>query len=112
MPYVERIARATGAETVLLTSIYMSGGWGEYPLNIDLGKETALVQAYLESKRQELEASGLRVKRQIAYGPEAAAVLNCAVDEDVDLIAMSTPAARGVYYSRDFCPDQRAKPPQ
>lgn len=96
LPYVERIAVATGAETTLLNAIYMTGGWGEYPLNIDLGKETTLVQSYLDSQRKELEARGLKVKTEIAYEPPAQAILNCAADKDVDLIAMSTHGRSGI----------------
>lgn len=96
LPYVERIAKATGAEVTLLTSIVQSTPWGEYPVRIDLSAATVQVQIYLESKRDELGDKGLKVDTEVAHGPEADAILNWAADEDIDLIAMSTHGRSGI----------------
>jgi len=96
LPYVQQIATKTGAETILLTCIYQIDSWNGYLAQVDTRKETALVQTYLEGKREELQAKGLKVTMEIAYGPPAEAVLSYAADEEIDLIAMSTHGRSGI----------------
>jgi nucleotide-binding universal stress UspA family protein len=57
--------------------------------------------AYLERQAAGLRAAGLTCSTRVAYGPVAATIMNTAVAEDVDLIAMASHGAgnlQGVYY--------------
>ncbi len=96
LPYAEQIAGRTGSELVLLSAVYLSSAWSDWPMREDLGKETAAAQMYLEAMRDQLKSRGLNVKTVMAYQPEAESILNAASDEDADLIAMSTHGRSGI----------------
>jgi len=95
LPYVEQIATKTGAEVLLLTSVFQDDSWAGHPAPVD-HKWVPLIQTYLESKAQELRAKGIAAKNDIASGPAAEAILARVADENVDLIAISSHGRSGV----------------
>lgn len=96
LPYAVEIGRRARASLLLLTAIDEVGAWSEFPTKPDEGKETARAQAYLEAKRRQLEAQGLEVRTEIAYGPPAEEILERAANRDAGLIAMSTHGRSGI----------------
>jgi len=95
LPYAEQIATKTGAEVLLLTSVYQDDSWAGHAVQVD-HKWAPLIQTYLESKGGELRAKGITATNDIASGPAAEAILARVADENVDLIAMSTHGRSGV----------------
>jgi nucleotide-binding universal stress UspA family protein len=95
LPYAEQIATKTGAEVLLLTSVYQDDSWAGHAEQVD-HKWVPLIQTYLESKAGEFRAKGITATNDIASGPAAEAILARVADENVDLIAMSTHGRSGV----------------
>ncbi len=88
LPYAEQIAMKTGAEVLLLTSVYQDDSWAGQPAQVD-HRWVPLIQTYLKSKVGELQAKGVTATNSIASGPAAEAILARVADENVDLVAMS-----------------------
>jgi nucleotide-binding universal stress UspA family protein len=95
LPYAEQIATRTGAEVLLLTSVYQVDSWAGHAVQVD-HKWVPLVQTYLESKGGELRAKGITATNDIASGPAAEAILARVGEENVDLITMSTHGRSGI----------------
>ncbi len=95
IPYAEQIATKTGAEVLLLTSVYQDDSWQASAAHVD-HKWAPLIQTYLETKAGELRAKGITATNDIASGPAAETILARVVDENVDLIAMCTHGRSGV----------------
>lgn len=67
----------------------------------ELGDLVEEVETYLSDKVQFVTAIGIPSRFRIAYGPIASSIINTAVDEEVDLIAMASHGSgglQGVYY--------------
>jgi nucleotide-binding universal stress UspA family protein len=95
LPVVAEFAHRTGADVVLLTSIYQPAGWGEFQFTIDLEKEARAAQQYLDSRRSRLERDGLTVEAQVVSGSPAEAIVDYAAARRAGLIAMSTHGRSG-----------------
>jgi nucleotide-binding universal stress UspA family protein len=95
LPYAEQIATKTGAEVLLLTSLYQVDSWAGRPVQADQ-EWVPLVRTYLESKGKELHAKGITAKTDIASGPAAEAILARVADENEDLVAMSSHGRSGI----------------
>ena len=96
LPYAGEIARRQQAELVLLTAIHWVSTWGEYLTQDPTAEEVALAQAYLDARRKELEAGGLRARTKVDLGLAAEAIIETAATENVDLIAMTTHGRSGI----------------
>jgi nucleotide-binding universal stress UspA family protein len=72
--------------------------------NLELGdiqQQIRDARAYLESQVRSTAEKGIQARFHIAFGPVAAAIINTAIEEKVDLIAMASHGAsgiQGVYY--------------
>ena len=95
LPYAERIAAKTGAEVLLLTSLYHVDSWAGHLVQADQ-ESVPLVRTYLEVKGKELQAKGIAVKTDITSGPAAEAIVSHVVDENEDLIVMSSHGRSGI----------------
>ncbi len=95
LPYAEQIAMKTGAEVLLLTSVYQDDSWAGQPAQVD-HRWVPLVQTYLESKGKELSAKGISAKTDIASGPAAEAILARVGEDNQDLVAMSIHGRSGI----------------
>jgi nucleotide-binding universal stress UspA family protein len=94
LPYAEAIARGAQAEVLLLTAIDRSHMVGVHE-RWDLGQETAWARSYLEEKRRQLEAAGVRARVEMVYGPPAHAILCVAQRLEDSLIVMAGRPPRG-----------------
>lgn len=102
LPHVISLARATGAEVVLLrVPIYAYGNGGYYTYSLSHAyrllpladdREPALRQSrnYLNKLRNELIRLGTKVTIVVPEGPTVTCILEYAHRPDVDLIAMAT----------------------
>ncbi|MDX1416875.1 MAG: universal stress protein [Candidatus Promineifilaceae bacterium] len=66
-----------------------------------LQKQISESESYLDEQVLRTEELGIKAKSRIEYGPVAATIINTAVEEDVDLIAMASHGAsglQGIYY--------------
>jgi nucleotide-binding universal stress UspA family protein len=95
LPVVAEFAHRTGADVVLVTSIYQPAGWGEYQFTIDLDKEARAAQQYLDARRSDLERDGIIVETQVVSGPPAQAIVDFASANHAGVIVMSTHGRSG-----------------
>ena len=96
LPYVEAIARKSGASIHLFTVMHDRVVWGDAPKKAEQGVETDRARAYLAEKIDALQKKGLTVDGEVAYGPEAEAILTRAEEIPTDLIAMATHGRSGL----------------
>jgi nucleotide-binding universal stress UspA family protein len=101
LPYASAIARAFGAELILLRVTH--GPSTVYPLPESIPVLAAQAEsnehearAYLLKSRMKLERDGLRVRLMTIQPPVAEAILDVAREEQVSLIAMTTHGRSGV----------------
>lgn len=113
LPHVAVLARSFGSRVILLRVL-------ELPILANMGSDdeedfaalphmsrerlqASLVEAetYLAERTESLCDEALVCSMRVAFGPVAATIMNTAVSEDVDLIAMASHGSgglRGVYY--------------
>jgi nucleotide-binding universal stress UspA family protein len=100
LSHVERLARASGAEVVLLTvaepvpALGATAGMAVAP--VAMAPPVAALEALLDAPRRALQQLGIRARALVAYGPSATEILVASEREEVDLIAMTTHARHGV----------------
>jgi nucleotide-binding universal stress UspA family protein len=99
MPHVEAIAKATGAETLLLrtTDPRHASIAAEAPTEARKWLEADQAQAakYLEGVAKRLQDAGITTKLEVLVGEPAVEILMAAEKENVDLIAMMSHGATG-----------------
>jgi nucleotide-binding universal stress UspA family protein len=87
---VERLARLTGAELLL---VHVADGWAARnfdQLQLRESEEMKADRAYLAELQQELTGKGFTVETRLAAGDPADELIRVAGVEKVDMIAMST----------------------
>jgi len=90
LEHVSALARITGAELLL---VHVADGWAARhfdELKLRESEEMRGDREYLDRLRADLEASGFHSHVRLALGDPATELIRAAVDEHVDLIAMST----------------------
>ncbi|MBK7403805.1 MAG: universal stress protein [Phycisphaerales bacterium] len=90
LAHVRDLARAHGAELILA---HVADGFGaryRKGLNLEDSEEIKQDHAYLERRRAELAAEGLRVRAVLEMGDPASRLLAILAAESCDLIAMAT----------------------
>jgi universal stress protein A len=90
LTHIEELARLTGARLLL---VHVADGWAARAydeLNLRESEEISDDRAYLEQLCVELRARGLETRARLALGDPASELVKVAVEERVDLIAMST----------------------
>jgi nucleotide-binding universal stress UspA family protein len=90
LEHVSALARITGAELLL---VHVADGWAARhfdELKLRESEEMRGDREYLDRLRADLEASGIHSHVRLALGDPATELIRAAVDEHVDLIAMST----------------------
>ncbi len=85
LPYARTIAQAKKSEVILF-----SVGTGSHDLT-----EPPL-KAYLGTKAKELDAQGVKVRTEIAYGKAAEEIIDFAEKDKVDLVIISTHGYSGI----------------
>lgn len=88
--HIRPLARMTGA-TLLL--VHVADGWvarNYDKLNLVEGDEIRQDRSYLEKRTKELRAEGFEVEHHLAMGEPADEIIKIAIENKVDLIAMST----------------------
>lgn len=88
--HVQALAKLTGASLLL---VHVADGWAARhfdELKLRESEEIVDDRAYLERVSQELMTRGFAVRTRLAMGDPATELVKVAVDEHVDLIAMST----------------------
>ena len=88
--HVSELAKLTGAELLL---VHVADGWAARNfdrLNLRESEEMKSDRAYLDDLKSELSAKGLVVTTQLAMGDPSDELIRVAMDQHVDLIAMST----------------------
>lgn len=96
LPYVREMASRTKAEVLLLTSVQPVTVWDATVTTFSLDREESFALAYLDGKREEMAAAGLKTRARVVQGPAAESILKVAAEEKVDLIAMSTHGRSGL----------------
>ncbi|CAN5815254.1 hypothetical protein BH18ACI5_BH18ACI5_11230 [soil metagenome] len=88
--HVRQLAALTGAKLLL---VHVADGWAARHYN-DLqlreSEEMTIDRGYLEQLTSTLNASGIETRWRLAMGDPAREIMRVAVEEKVDLIAMST----------------------
>src|SRR5215813_1280179 len=95
--HVSALAKLTGAELLL---VHVADGWAARNfdrLNLRESEEMTSDRAYLDDLKSELSAKGLTVTTQLAMGDPSDELIRVAMEQHVDLIAMSTHGHR--YFS-------------
>jgi nucleotide-binding universal stress UspA family protein len=88
--HVQRLAKLTGAALLL---VHVADGWAARhfdELELRESEEIREDRAYLDRICHELTTRGFAVRTRLAMGDPATELVKVAVDENVDLIAMST----------------------
>ena len=88
--HVSELARLTGAQLLL---VHVADGWAARnydQLQLRESEEMKADRGYLERLRADLQARGLTVDTRLAMGDPATELIKVSVEQDVDLIAMST----------------------
>ena len=88
--HVQELAKLTGASLLL---VHVADGWAARhfdELKLRESEEIRDDRAYLDRISHELMARGFAVRTRLAMGDPATELVKVAVDEEVDLIAMST----------------------
>lgn len=90
LAHIEQLARLTGARLLL---VHVADGWAARHFD-DLGlresEEIRDDRAYLERLCDEMTARGLDTRGRLAMGDPVTELVKVAIEEGVDLIAMST----------------------
>jgi nucleotide-binding universal stress UspA family protein len=90
LEHIISLAKLTGAELLL---VHVADGWAARhfeDLNLRESEEIRDDRKYLARRCDELRAAGLVVDTRLAMGDPATELIKIAIDEKVDLIAMST----------------------
>lgn len=90
LPHVANLARQLGSELLL---VHVADGWvaRNYDrLKLAESEEMKADRAYLEAEAEHLRAEGLKVTARLALGDPPSEILKTAVDENCDLIAMTS----------------------
>jgi len=96
IPYVEAIARASGAGIVLLAAVGEPRRWGD-SAPVDLKGETHCARTYLETVAGRLhEDLRSKAEMEVTSKPAAKAIIDFAAAIHADLIAMTTHGRSGV----------------
>jgi len=88
--HVSELARLTGAQLLL---VHVADCWAARnydQLQLRESEEMKADRGYLERLRADLQARGLTVDTRLAMGDPATELIKVSVEQDVDLIAMST----------------------
>ena len=88
--HIEQLARLTGAHLLL---VHVADGWAARhfeDLKLRESEEIRDDKAYLTKLCDELTSRGLETRARLAMGDPATELVKVAVEEGVDLIAMST----------------------
>jgi len=90
LTHVSELARLTGAALLL---VHVADGWAARNFNqlkLRESEEMKSDRAYLEQLQSDLTSKGFTVDIRLAMGDPATELVKVAVDQHVDLIAMST----------------------
>ncbi len=93
LPFVEEIAKHTGAEIVLVTAVQQVGVWDAALTLQVLDREDASAVAYLGEQAKKLAG---KQRSRVVRGDAAEAILHAAEEESADLIAISTHGRSGL----------------
>jgi nucleotide-binding universal stress UspA family protein len=86
--HVKPLAKLTGARIVLL---HVATGWAARLFGSDaISPEIEDDTAYLDRVRAELEAAGIPVQTELAFGEPAKEIVRWVREKGCDLVAMST----------------------
>lgn len=88
--HIQPLARLTGAKLLLL---HVADGWvarNYEQLQLAESEEIQQDRAYLENRRQQMEAAGFACETLLAMGEPSAEIIRVAGERNIDLIAMST----------------------
>ncbi|MBI3927686.1 MAG: universal stress protein [Armatimonadetes bacterium] len=103
LPCGLEIALRFDAELILLVAVSVPRAIAIGPeMHIPVDYETLLdyesrqAEAYLEHKRRDLEAAGVRVRTVVRTGPPEEAIVDLAADDKVDLVLMSSHGRSGL----------------
>ncbi len=88
LDHVSTLARSFDSTLAIL---HVADGWAARWFGADaVSREIDEDKAYLETVRARLEAEGLRVEAQLAYGDPADEIVKWVMTRGCDLVAMST----------------------
>jgi nucleotide-binding universal stress UspA family protein len=98
--WAETLAQTLAAELILFQVVMTVDALGFYQLYpsyvpLDPDKEKASAMAYLESVEKSL-AKGLKISRAVGFGSAADAIIDYAIDNNIDLIAISSHGRSGI----------------
>src|SRR6202521_1857943 len=93
LPFVEEIAKHTGAAIVLVTAVQQVGSWDAALTLQVLDQEDASAVAYLGGQTKKLAS---KQRSCVVRGDAAEAILRAAGEESADLIAISTHGRSGL----------------
>ena len=90
LTHIRPLARSSGAKFVL---VHVADGFGarlQEQLNLSDSEEIVKDRFYLEAVARELESEGFSVSRHLLRGDPVQGIMNIALTEECDLIAMAT----------------------
>jgi nucleotide-binding universal stress UspA family protein len=90
LTHIRPLARSSGAKLVL---VHVADGFGarlQDQLNLSDSEEIVKDRLYLEAVAHEFESEGFTVARHLLRGDPADGIMNIAMTEGCDLIAMAT----------------------
>ena len=86
--HIKELAKLTHSRLVL---IHVADGWAARTYGADaVAPEITEDTAYLKRVREEMEAAGIPVETELAYGEPAAQIVKWVEENGCDLVAMST----------------------
>ena len=90
LTHIRPLARSSGAKLVL---VHVADGFGarfQEQLNLSDSEEIVNDRSYLETVAREFESEGFSVSRHLLKGDPVKGIMNIAITEECDLIAMAT----------------------
>ena len=90
LDHIQPLARMTGAKLVLM---HVADGWvarNFEQLQLAESEEIQEDRAYLQKRREQMEAAGFDCETVLAMGEPSEQIIRLAREQSIDLIAMST----------------------
>lgn len=101
LPQVEEVAHRFAAKVVFMQVVesysVMAGPYGMVEMNIaDFEHQTMKADAYLKDRCDEFRKKNIQAQKCVEHGPIVEAILDVAIREEADLIAMASHGRSGL----------------
>jgi nucleotide-binding universal stress UspA family protein len=102
LPYVEDLAQCYRAKVVFVhvlePHLVSSGATGLYPIfeQQQLDQAVAGAEDYLAAHQGEFREKGIEVRSEVVTGPVVEAIINAAIRQEADLVAMASHGHTGL----------------